>query len=81
MVSKSVPLNSIYVPAFTVLMKHQQFPLRPKCPRGWKVLPPVPDIVSGISIFLPPQSYAIAGVECEYNIIRNIGDAATTIRR
>lgn len=41
----------------------------------------MPDIVCGVSIFLPPQSYAIAGMECEDNIIRDVGDAAATICR
>ena len=82
MVSKSVPLNSIYFPASTVLMKHQHFSLYTRnLPKVGKSLPPVPDIVSGISIFLPPQSYAIAGMECKNNIIRDIGDAAATICR
>ena len=86
-VSKSVPLNSIYFPAGTVLqnkLHHQQCPLHPKIsPRGWMEglqLPPVPDIVSRISIFLPSQSYVIAGMEREYNIIRDICDAAASIR-
>ena len=43
-------------------------------------IPPVPDIIGRISIFLPPQSYMITCMEREYNIICNIRDAAATVR-
>ena len=42
-------------------------------------LPPESDVVGCNSILLPSQSYTIASVECEKNIISHIRDAAAAI--
>ena len=46
-----------------------------------RILPSVANIISGISVFLPSQGYSIASVERKKNVVSDVGDTASTVRR